>query len=224
MLASELYALSHGKLCKGPTECHWCGAACERLWPHDDPPPVPFIRSHSTAKRPGNAYICVGCWTWRRRRVTVPFLTNCEYVDLAAAPDYAWWVTEEGAFALRAADYATIAKLLVRPPLRFCLALLDGDGAVNHLQLMLANDVREIKGDTPLEFTVNGVPHTYSVYELEEALKGTDTTGMTAGTRFLAARLAPHVPAPTKDDPDRGRGRPPAMPDAKTTTKKIVRR
>jgi hypothetical protein len=49
------------------------------------------------------------------------------------------------------------------------LALID-ENTCNHIHLAKANDLFEVKADTELQFTVNNIPMSYTIYELEEAL------------------------------------------------------
>ena len=108
-------------------------------------------------------------------RVTVRFLSgdgkgNKGFLDRQCPQHHSWWVTPEGAFVVKPKDGDLIYRLLLAPPRSFALLLID-NSPVNLIQLAVANDKVEIKGDTPLEFTINGVVHSYTVYEMEHALK-----------------------------------------------------
>lgn len=181
MLASELFAISQSTSCKGDQECHWCSAPCNRGQLHDDDPPMIGIkRNAQMARRPGNPWICNGCRLWRRPRVTINFL-NGSFLDGQTARRHSWWITEEGAQAINpewtkkedwSVTYQMLWTKILKPPLRFCLALLDGPSPIeNHLQLCVANDLPVVKASTLLSFTVNGVVFRYSIYELKEALR-----------------------------------------------------
>lgn len=205
---SDLFAISQGSINDGvdSLQCHWCGSRCTRTWTHDDVPPIPFQRSKSTARNPQGQFVCTGCWLWRRGSVTVNFLTG-GYKDRQQAKNHSWWINEEGAWALRKEDYQHLWNLVISPPLRYSLALLDGEGVSNHLQLMIANDCPEILGDTQLWFTVNGIPHFYSISELEAGLK-IGETGREPGVRALIRLLGKTPPNLTFKPQKKPEGRP----------------
>jgi hypothetical protein len=203
MLASKLWALAHAsdarKLGKEAqledSECHWCAGKCSRKFVHDDAPPVPFVRSRSKAVRPGNPWICNGCYLFRRRRLTVRFLDEAQSFRDAQCPlGWGWWLTERGAWALRINEAITIWELLLKPPLTFALAFLDwgrpGEACDNLVHLWETNDLETIEGGTPLRFTINNVPHTYSCYELKQGLSKKGAP-MAAGVRALVELLGP---------------------------------
>jgi hypothetical protein len=168
-----------------------------------------FIRRISTAKRPANPYCCEGCWMWRRKRVTLQFLDGGQK-DIQCAQSHSWWITENGAWAIRPVDSARIYEKLLQPPKRFVLALMvnnvlsgtcpsyEKPGLLNQLHLMHANDVGEQTPRTQYIFTVNNIPHSYCPYELEEALREGNGHGMEPGVSALVAalgkRLIPEVP------------------------------
>ena len=189
--ASELYALSQTAVCSGPDDCHWCGSPCRRSLPHDDPTPPIGVKRREPALRPGNTYICVGCWLWRRTNLSVNFLSG-GVTDRQTPSSHSWWITSDGAWGIRHEDHGTLGQLLLNPPLRFCLMLL-GELQVNHIQTAMANDLAEIKSDTPLTFTVDGKPLTYTVYDLREALKS-GPVGRDPGTTVLLRLLGSHAP------------------------------
>src|SRR3954469_3615024 len=93
--ASDLYALSQSLANTGSEECHWCGSRCERKWPHDDDPPIPFQRSVSTARRPANAWVCNGCRNYREPRRTVWYLSG-GFSDRKSLCDFSWLLTPDG--------------------------------------------------------------------------------------------------------------------------------
>lgn len=185
--AAEIYARSQGYECKGPDRCHWCGSPAERTWLHNDPPPTPFIRTKSTARVPHSAYECIGCWLWHRQRVTVFFLDGT-LRDSQCAMRHSWLLTEQSANAINRSNYSLLYDTLLNPPRRFCLSLLDGENYVNRLELIQANDNMEVSADTVLHFTINHIPHSYSVYELEHALRH-EPGGKSPGTQALIRLL-----------------------------------
>jgi hypothetical protein len=214
MLASEMYASSLGARCGGPDMCHWCGGGCERRWVHDDPPPLPFVKTHGSAKFPTKMYVCEGCRLFRRPRVTVPFLGG-GFKDGRPASSYGWLITPFESSALGDGSYKDLCGKLLAPPLYFCLSLVEDHKVANLLHLMEVNDNPEVKADTPLHFTVNNIRHTYTVYELEKALKG-GGEGREPGVRALVRILGSSLRLPElvkeadggKGDEARGRGRP----------------
>lgn len=210
--ASALYAISQGgKSDAGDQECHWCAGKCPRIWKHDEPPLPYFVRvqdrARSPARRPANLWICRGCWQFRWKRVTLPFLSG-GFKDGQCLINHSIWITEEGAWGIRtgdAVDREELYKKLLNPPLRFCLGLLDGNGMTNHLQLMAVNDnVNGVNAQTVLEFTVNNILHHYTPYELETALRH-GTQGKPPGVAALVRLLGPYE-IKGKDPQERGRG------------------
>ncbi len=192
LLASDLFAISQGSKNAGPESCHWCTAACDRTWFHDDRPPMIGVRiDTSTVKRPGSHYICCGCWLWRRPKVTACFLTG-GYKDSQAAKNQSWWITEDHALAIEPRDYTRLWELLLSPPHKFALALLEKTSIneVNNLQCALVNDNKEVKASTDLYFTISNVKYSYTVYELgfsvEHGPDGKDP-GVQALWRFIGA-------------------------------------
>lgn len=188
MLASELFAISQGSFNfgDGRWKCHWCGSElCTNEFAHDDVPNVPFLRSKSTAKCPIESYICHGCWLWRRGKTTVNFLAG-SFQDSQLAKNHSWWITEQGACALKyQKDFDELYRLLSKPPKRFVLALRRPEDKVDTLiQLAVANDPGGILAKTPLFFTINNIQHEFTVYELTESFKnGKDVYG--PGVRAL---------------------------------------
>lgn len=179
MTAPQLYALSQETPCKGPLKCHWCAAPCEERYRHDEPLAIPFTRWKSTAKYPPGTHVCLGCFLWRRTRVTVTF-RNGTFRDVQAPAKHSWFVVGgEGTAALKANDFEFYPTLL-KPPCRFVLALTDGS-VPNHLHLATINDLPEIKADTALNFTFNNIPLTWTVYELDRALNQTGRLAETPG-------------------------------------------
>ncbi|MDE2095657.1 MAG: hypothetical protein KGL39_00240 [Patescibacteria group bacterium] len=235
LLASEIFALAHESKCQGFSECHWCGAPCGSLWAHDDPPGIVGVKPLARmARRPGNPWICKGCWLWRRQRVTVNYLGG-DFKDGQTAGHHSWWIEEKGAWALRKESYPKLYEKLLAPPRHFVLSLLVTDpvvsGAIglapaltNHLQHCVANNVDSLFPDTPLFFTVNGIQHQYTVYELEDGLRnGSEGKEPGIGALIRVLGTYPLPPKPGQDNEPRGRGRPPKPEDAKIFQKPIRR-
>lgn len=146
--------------------------------------------------------MCLGCRLFRRKRTTVQHLDG-SWTDRLGMGDFSLWLTEAGCWGVKVDQGEHLWPLLLSPPLRFCLALLDGTGMVNHPQLLAVNDlVSGIKSTEPLLFTVNGVRMAWTVYELEQALAAGNTDGTEPGIQTLV-RLLGWPPAEK-----RGRGRP----------------
>lgn len=202
LTAPALYALACGHECSGPDRCYWCAAPCAKVIPHNDQPPALVARkANPHARCPGNQYQCVGCWLFGRARVTVHWLGG-GLADGMSPARLSWWLTPDGAWAVRPEDAAALYEALRRPPLRSCLALLDGE-PVNRLQNGLVNDLDVVKAGTPLAFTINGVPHAYTIYELDEVLKGADPAGTEPGVQALLRLFG--QPAAEKKKLERGR-------------------
>ena len=185
LTAGELYALSQGEKCEGPDECHWCAAPCERKWPHDDPPPLIGFQRKSFARRPGNGFVCAGCRLWRRQRITIEFLGG-GLKDIQTPENWSWLVTGGRARALRPkdpADREALYEKLLSPPGKFFLALRASLPVT--LQLAEVNQLEDgAEAGTPLKFTLDNKPLTYTVYELEHALKN-GPEGTEPGVRLL---------------------------------------
>ena len=227
ILASDVFIQSQGGSNEGMFECYWCSAPCGGLFRHNDPPPVMGRRNNYLSRRPSSPYVCKGCWTWRWPRVTVNFLRqeNGDYKDGQTRANWSWWLDHTGAWAVGPNDCAALYARLLKPPVRFVLMLLDSPDAVNHIQLAVANDNAIVKADTPLFFTIDNKPLSYTIYELEAALRG-GVSGREPGVQALVRLLGPHTLPPLPEDPKRGKevGRPKPLPDAKDTVKKAVTR
>ena len=206
-LASQLFALSQNNKCEGKLECHWCGAPCTDRWPHDNLPNVYFIKPFY-AKRPGNSYICAGCWSFRRKRVTIHFLDG-KFKDGQTPKELSWFISEQKAFAVRIENSSELYKQLLNPPKCFVLGLLDNPCKTpNNLHQMLVNFNQEIKADTILYFTINNIPHNYTIYDLESALSN-EMAGKTPGVAALCRLFGPYE----MEKRDKGR---PAKEEVKT--------
>ena len=219
-LASELFAKTISRSCQGDQICHWCGGPCDRQWTHDDVVSLPFSRTKSSARWPSKPHVCVGCWYYRRRSVTVRFLTDAvnkagnpasRYKDSQSLRHHSWLLTPEGVWGIDDSDSEKLYTFLLRPKVPFALSLLndkDGNSVENMLHLAVLNTNAEIEGDTELVYTLDNKECRYSPYELEEALKhGTD--GKPGGVTLLVNRLGLYTGIPSID-PERKleRGRP----------------
>lgn len=226
--ASEMFALQAGLKCEGPETCHWCGAPCKARWPHGEPPPLPYRKTPAThALYPSAPWICAGCWAYRRTRVTVPHISS-GFRDKQCFMEWSWILTPQACHGIRLdhdLDRKRLLELLQKPPLQFALALLSGLG-INHIQQAKVNWHAEVRSDTVLAYTLDGSPHTFSVYELTEGAKsGFD--GKSGGTAVLARLLHAEPqsdpisfpPAPDK----RGRGRP-AKGDEQPLPGEVIRK
>lgn len=121
---------------------------------------------------------------------------------------------------MRNEDYSKVYEFLLKPPIRFFLSLHSTGGPRNELHCTLLNDQPIIRADTELYFTLDNVPQSYTIYELETALKQ-GGVGRHPGVQTLIRYLGPGPQLngpPTKQD----RGRPPNPKDGKVTHK-IVR-
>jgi len=123
------------------------------------------------AKRPGEPYICIGCWLYHRKRLTISFLDG-KYEDVQCPMDHSWWITERESFAISESCYHKLLRILLRPPRTFVLGLKTKENISNLLHLFITNDVSILREDTPLFFTLNNIPHEFNTYELKEALRG----------------------------------------------------
>ena len=220
----ELYAAANGMKCEGPEACHWCGSPCDQTWTHDDKLPIPFVRARTTALKPSGRWICRGCWMFRRPSTTVRFASGGEFKDRQRPQDWSWLITSGEAVALRPVDHRRAYEMLLKPPLRFALALRNGEPLPLHLGVV--NDLAEIRTDTQLGFTIGGVRHSYSIYELREALtngiEGKEN-GVRALVNFLGAEAGAGLAAcPQPPFKPRGAGRPPPLPDGKTIQKLVA--
>lgn len=215
--ASELYALSQGARCKGPAKCHWCGSPCERVWMHDDLPPLIGLKRREFARVPGEPYVCVGCWLWRRKRISVTGVGG-QIRDGQAPAKHSWLVQKDKAEAVLDTDRVELYEHLLNPPLTFSLSLID-NGEDNRLQLQILNDNPEVRADTELKFTFNNIEHSYTPYELKQGLahgpEGREP-GVQTLIRFLGPPRENHEPAPRK----RGRPKENAVPDE---IRKVIR-
>ena len=211
--AAELYAHSQGYIHEGPDTCHFCGSACKRLVPHDDVRPVTGYRTITTAKYPANVYMCVGCWLWKRRRLTAFFLDG-NLKDGQSPQHHSWWIEPMSCKAIKMPDCRQhLIDRLIKPPKQFAISLIRVLPA-NPLHLCPVNNNESIRADTDLLFAVDGKEFSYTVYELEVALKegpeGTEN-GVQELCRILDIRKPEVEEWEIEDEEKRGRGRPPAL-------------
>ena len=237
LTASQLYARHCGVTCEGKRRCHWCGSPCKELFPHDDLPLHPgFARNPHKAKVLSEPFICSGCWLWRRPRITTTNLRG-QYKDIQNPQKLSWLFTPHEALTVGTEDFPLLLKFLLRPATPFALLLLDGNGGPNHLHLASVNEHLTVEAATPLAFTLNNNPLTYTVYELEEVLKAGDDAGIEPGTRelfrilrdaagglTLPESVVPPASKPEDENVKRGRGRPrgPAEPADNRVLQRVV--
>lgn len=215
LTASELYAMSQGPKCEGQNECHWCGAPCSRRWLHDEPQPVMFMkRPKTTALRPDSPWICIGCWLFRRTRLTAFFLDGKTYLDRQCPASHSWWITPTEALSIRQSDGKLLFQKLLAPPQQFALLLLSGDSATCLIHQGLANvHDKPVEFGARLKFTVNGVPHTVSPMELQTGLKSKEAR-TEPGVRVLIDLFGTSDLLP-EEDGKRPNHRPPDSTDAR---------
>lgn len=182
---SEFFATSNQGKCEGDFQCHYCLAPCKMLWLHKEPAPLPFVRKPTTAKKPDSPWMCWACWTWGFKRVTV-YPVSGGFKDNQCFLNHSTFITESKSFVVILPKCKeALYDLLLTPPLKFSLALLEGEHPPqNLLQLHVVNSNTEVKADTELHFTINGIPHTYTVHELEECIINGDN-GRIPGARAL---------------------------------------
>ena len=135
---------------------------------------------------------------------------------------HSWWITERGAWVIGPDDKQALYEKLLCPPLKFVLTLLDSNSSSNLLQLAAVNQHNTIKANTPLEFTINNIKFTYSVYELKEGLSNhkEGKPGKEPGVRELIKLLGPcHILETEK----RSRGRPTTEEAEQNSIKKTIR-
>ncbi len=210
MTASELFAIAHSTKVSGEDNCYYCAAPCKRLLLHDQPPPGIGQKRAEPAMRPGSGYLCIGCWLYRRPRVTVHFLRpEGEYCfkDGQCLKNHSWWLDESGVWGIDEQSHPVLWEKLLKPPLRFALALREGAAApANLLQVSVANDLLDVRADTKMHFTVNNVAHTYTIYDIEEGMKQ-GTNGRESGVAVLF-RMLGMPPRKEVVTVPKGKGRP----------------
>lgn len=196
-----LYAKSQNHHCEGYHECFWCSSPTTTFLTL--PPefrPAPFVRKAEYSLRPGSKFICIGCWLFRRNRVTIPFLSG-GFIDSRCPVNYSWWISGQEASAIRDGnkeDYEALYDRLLNPPRQFLLSIVTdtlGIPKQNRLQYAVVNDVQgEIDGETVFHFTIDHLKLTYTTYELEQALKNLHPEGVSPGVRALLDLLGAYKP------------------------------
>lgn len=205
--ASSLYAISQQTKNDGDTTCHWCGSCCKRLLRHDEPTPPMFTKIKSTGRVPSSPYICLGCWLWRRKSITVQYLDG-GYKDRQSPINWSWWITEKGSWVINSTNTEVIRDVLLKPPRCFCLIVKEKDKPNNIHQAVINEPPFEIKANTPLQFTYGNTVHNYNIYELGEALRY-GSTGKDPGVQILVKQLwLPRLPLSEENPEKRKQGRP----------------
>lgn len=222
--APQLYALAESTTCSGDQECHWCSAPCKRFYTHEEPPPLIGVRRPSTARRPGNSYVCSGCWMFRRTSITVRYLGN-GYRDRRQPAKESWLLTPHKAWGLRGPQTAQhVYPILLKPPPLFALSLIH-DGQENLLHTCPVNASTKWEAANPIAYSLDGTVLHYTPYELEHALRY-GAEGKTIGVRSLISFFGtfPMMPPPEVAQVETGeRGRRKGHnPDAKQHLKRVV--
>jgi len=198
--APYLYAVTQERYCVGEREkCHWCGNPCEAINKHDETPPPMGVRTpRSSARHPAGSYICQGCWLWRRTSVTLSYLDKKSWEDRQSPQNHGWWIQETEAHAVRlpnktraiSNDIQPLYEKLTHPPTQeaFCLTMVTSGYISNLHQAKVNYTSSGYTTSSPIHFTLNNVEHTYTVYELQEALR-TGKNGKEPGVRVLLETL-----------------------------------
>lgn len=239
ILASELYAITQGSKCEGTEECHYCAGPCKTFFPHGEVPPPMGVKRSYIAKRVNNPYICMGCWLWRRKSITVQWLDGT-IKDRQTPPNHSWllvddmrlngdgknaWVIDTKLHPSGTPKNEQLYQKLLNPPTKFSLSFIEF-GAQNHIQLCTTNEVVKVEAATPLSFTVNGLPFIYTIQELDHALRH-GPQGMEPGVQALVRLLGPsdlfteeeRLKREAEKNPKMGR--PPALLGGQSTKKVI---
>ena len=222
LTATQIYTLSQNKKpSKGKESCHFCSSPCDLSLVHNEPKADIGTKRTYLAKMPGSPYTCLGCWLFRRPRLTIRFLDKT-YIDGKCPIDWSWFITETEALSFKSINMSPfVYKILLNPPLKFVLAIVE-DSIKNHPQLMVSNDLESIEKDTKLNYTFNGRHFVYTIYELEQALRH-GTQGIEPGVQELVRRFGPHQLPAEEEDSIEGPGRRPPMEDAKALKKVVVK-
>lgn len=203
--APELYAHANGIYCVGSEQCHWCAAPCEQRYIHNDDPILPFVRRTFTAKKPSGGWICMGCFLFLAPRITIQYLHG-GFKDGQSPKKQSWWITRsESKVLIKNESAESLYPILLDPPRCFVLALLDDTTIPNNLHQAVANEPEELNTGTLLQFTLNNIIHTYTVYELREALISGGKTGKEPGVQALIRWLGPYTKLENTEKRDPGR-------------------
>lgn len=214
-LASEIYALSQGCRCEGAWECHYCGGRCSQALTHNEPMGLFTGKplTEGVRKRPGSPFLCVGCWLWKRKKLTASFLSG-GYKDGTSPCDNSWIVTPSGAWAITTECGPRLYKRLLGPTQPFFLMVREGTSApAGLIQSCPGNEPDAENPDKTYQFTVNNVIHSYSIVELQQSVL-TGDQGREPGVRALIRIFGPvprelvKLPELEEAEENRGRGRP----------------
>lgn len=220
MTASELYAISNGMKCEGQRECHWCGAACSQKFLHDEPRPIIGLKRSFIAARPSSPWICVGCWLWRRQRITVSFLDDT-LRDSQSPTKHNWLITDSASKTFDHSHREHLYRFLTKAPPRFALIFRSVGSADTAIQMAVVNETKDITVNTPLWFTLDNIKHQFTFYELEDALKRS-ATGKEPGVRVLAAMFDGLIPkAVDEPQPAKHAGHQENLQDARILSKRV---
>ena len=163
--------------------------------------PRVILRNKIDAARPSSPWICEGCYLFRRASTSVFDFEGRWVKDRQTPRKWPWLLTETEAVTVLDSNREAFQSFLLAPPTRFCLMLLDGPEQFVRLHAGIVND-REILEGTTLQFTVNNVPHIWTVATLKHAiLNGQE--GVEGGVRFLLDKFGPWK----TDRPEGKRGR-----------------
>ncbi len=165
------------------------------------------------ARKPGNGFICSGCWIYRCQRVTLQFLTE-GFRDGQTAASHSWWLSGEGFYALRKEDHTKLYEHLLKPPNRFALSFRSAAVPRNELHCSILNDHAVLRADTELFFTFDNVPFIYSIHELEMAIKQ-GGNGRLPGVQLLLRHLGKSLQPDPQFNKLPQRGRPPNLDEGK---------
>ncbi len=205
---SQIYAIANNGTCEGEMECHWCGSPCKRNFFHDDVLPFTIGGKREYAKKPMSPYICTGCFLFRRKRITVWF-PDKEFKDSQAPARHSLLYGKYECLALRKGSGKFIYPKLLSPSLFFVLALID-ENQDNPIQHHVSNCFEVISSSMELEFTYNSKPFSYTINDLENALKH-GMNGAPPGAAHLVRYFGEwEFPKEEKEDPPKEikRGRP----------------
>ena len=201
MNGPELYATINGQVPHGAFECYYCGSKCSTFLkvPREDLP-IPCVKKPKFALRPGSKFLCIGCWLWKRGRITIPFLSG-GWKDIQCPINHSWWMTKTEAFAIRRdnrEDCQALYEKLLDPPRCFMLSVVTdtlGTPPINRLQFAVVNEIEgEMTAETVLTFTIDHLKLTYTPYELEMALDNPkELEGKSPGVRALLELLGDYT-------------------------------
>lgn len=217
MKASELFAISQNSKCEGNKECYWCGAPCGEGHTHSEPMPRVIAQKNLQVSRPASPWICEGCFLFRRPSISIFDLNRKWVKDRQTCPKWSILITERETLGITLAAKDSLQKFLLSPSQRFCLMILNRANIENRLHHAIVNDVRQVLEGTEFHFTVDNVPHSWSVASLRHGINN-EPNGTEAGVRFFLENFGPWTPDP-KEEP-RGPGKR-KVEDAKVLLKPV---